>query len=87
MTQFVQIRRGGLVEESSAYVRALALALAREAEELAVLGCLSGDVLEKLRIDALDCQAWMTGTDRSLFEAMGERAQHFIVAGGKVSAV
>ncbi|MEZ5281992.1 MAG: hypothetical protein R2770_16155 [Acidimicrobiales bacterium] len=55
MTQFVQIRRGGLVEESSAYVRALALALAREAEELAVLGCLSGDVLEKLRIDALDC--------------------------------
>ncbi|MCB0989979.1 MAG: hypothetical protein KDB16_03300 [Acidimicrobiales bacterium] len=53
MTQFVQIRRGGLVEESSAYVRALALA--REAEELAVLGCLSGDVLEKLRIDALDC--------------------------------
>ena len=37
------------------------------------------------RIEALDCQAWMTGTDRSLFEAMGERAQHFTVAGGTIA--
>lgn len=37
------------------------------------------------RIEALACQAWMTGTDRALFEAMGERAQHFTVAGGTVT--
>ena len=36
-------------------------------------------------IIALNCQAWMTGTDRALFEAMGERAQHFTVAGGTVT--
>jgi DNA replication and repair protein RecF len=38
------------------------------------------------RIDALTCQSWMTGTDRALFEALGERAQHFDVAVGKVTA-
>ncbi len=25
------------------------------------------------RIDMLDCQAWMTGTDRALFAALGEQ--------------
>jgi len=34
------------------------------------------------RIEAMDCQAWMTGTDRSLFAAMGERAQYFAVRAG-----
>ncbi len=34
------------------------------------------------RIEALDCQAFMTGTDRSLFSAMGERAQYFRVDTG-----
>lgn len=28
-------------------------------------------------IDAMPCQAWMTGTDAALFTAMGARAQHF----------
>ena len=37
------------------------------------------------RIDALDCQAWMTGTDRHLFDAMDERAQYFTVHAGEVS--
>jgi len=37
------------------------------------------------RIDMLNCQAWMTGTDKSLFAAMGDRAQHFQVAGGTVT--
>ncbi|MFZ1815464.1 MAG: DNA replication/repair protein RecF [Rhizobiaceae bacterium] len=36
------------------------------------------------RIDALHCQAWMTGTDRELFSALGERATFFKVADGKV---
>jgi DNA replication and repair protein RecF len=35
------------------------------------------------RIDALDCQAWMTGTDRSLFAAMSTRAQYYAVQSGK----
>jgi DNA replication and repair protein RecF len=35
------------------------------------------------RIDALDCQAWMTGTDRSLFAAMATRAQYYAVQSGK----
>ncbi len=35
------------------------------------------------RIEALDCQAWMTGTDRSLFAAMAERAQYFGVRAGR----
>lgn len=30
-------------------------------------------------IDALGGQAWLTGTDEALFEAMGDRAQHFEV--------
>ena len=37
------------------------------------------------RIDALDCQAWMTGTDQHLFDAMDERAQYFTVHAGEVS--
>lgn len=36
------------------------------------------------RIDALGCQAWLTGTDRSLFAAMEDRAQYFAVAAGAV---
>ncbi len=35
-------------------------------------------------IDTIGCQAWMTGTDLNLFEALGERAQFFTVASGKV---
>ena len=35
-------------------------------------------------IDALNCQAWMTGTDKSLFDAMGERARYFTVSAGSV---
>ncbi|HTJ65666.1 MAG TPA: DNA replication and repair protein RecF, partial [Alphaproteobacteria bacterium] len=30
-------------------------------------------------IAALRAQAWMTGTDRSLFDALGRDAQHFAV--------
>jgi len=37
------------------------------------------------RIEALGCQAWMTGTDRALFDAMGERAQYFAVEAGAVA--
>jgi len=32
----------------------------------------------------LGAQAWMTGTDRRLFEVFGERAQHFTVDDGRV---
>jgi DNA replication and repair protein RecF len=32
-------------------------------------------------------QAWLTGTDRSLFEAFADRAQHFEVSDGKVREV
>ena len=35
-------------------------------------------------IDTIGCQAWMTGTDLNLFEALGNRAQFFSVASGKV---
>ncbi|EJL51816.1 recF protein [Rhizobium sp. CF122] len=35
-------------------------------------------------IDALGGQAFMTGTDRAMFSALGERAQFFTVADGKV---
>jgi DNA replication and repair protein RecF len=38
------------------------------------------------RIEALGCQAWLTGTDRSLFNAMESRAQYFTVAAGTVEA-
>ena len=31
-------------------------------------------------------QAWMTGTDRSLFRPLGERAQYFHVENAEVSA-
>lgn len=34
------------------------------------------------RIDALGCQAWMTGTDRALFEALENRAMFFQIADG-----
>lgn len=37
------------------------------------------------RIDDIGCQAWMTGTDDHLFEALGDRAQHFTVSNGSVS--
>ena len=35
------------------------------------------------RIDALQCQAIMTGTDRQLFAAMADRAQYFEITAGK----
>lgn len=37
------------------------------------------------RIDALGGQAFMTGTDQSLFDAMGERAQYFHVQDGAIA--
>jgi|GWRWMinimDraft_9_1066018.scaffolds.fasta_scaffold00046_22 DNA replication and repair protein RecF len=37
-------------------------------------------------ISDLGAQAWMTGTDKSLFEAMGARAQYFTVTDGAVFA-
>ncbi|MEK9706357.1 MAG: DNA replication/repair protein RecF [Alphaproteobacteria bacterium] len=39
------------------------------------------------RILALGAQAWMTGTDRSLFEAFADRAQVFEVASGRVERI
>ncbi len=36
-------------------------------------------------IDTLGCQAFMTGTDYQLFEAMGKRGNYFNVADGKVT--
>ena len=38
-------------------------------------------------IDNLNCQAFMTGTDRDMFKALGERAQYFNVSDGQVSEV
>lgn len=35
-------------------------------------------------IAALGAQAWMTGTDMSLFAGLGERAQHFTVSAGRL---
>ena len=35
-------------------------------------------------LEGLNCQAWMTGTDLSLFEALGPRAQAFHVEGGTI---
>ncbi len=37
------------------------------------------------RIAALGTQAWMTGTDAALFEAIGDDAQHFAVDDGRVT--
>ena len=37
------------------------------------------------RIDELGCQAFMTGTDAPLFEALDRRAQHFVVEDGTVA--
>lgn len=37
------------------------------------------------RIDAVGGQAFMTGTDRALFDALGARAQHFRVENGALS--
>jgi DNA replication and repair protein RecF len=34
------------------------------------------------RVDAVGGQAFMTGTDRALFDALGERAQYFRVENG-----
>lgn len=36
-------------------------------------------------LDALSCQTFMTGTDDSLFEALGDRAQRFRVSAGVLS--
>ncbi len=36
-------------------------------------------------IDTIGCQAWMTGTDAHLFDALGDRANHFTVTGGTVA--
>ncbi len=36
------------------------------------------------RVDDLGGQAWMTGTDAHLFEALGDRAQHCVVSDGTV---
>lgn len=33
-------------------------------------------------LEGLNCQAWMTGTDHGLFDALGQRAQAFHVEGG-----
>jgi DNA replication and repair protein RecF len=38
-------------------------------------------------IDNLNCQAFMTGTDRTMFDALGERAQYFNVSDGQLTAV
>ncbi|PWW00146.1 DNA replication and repair protein RecF [Hoeflea marina] len=38
-------------------------------------------------VDALGGQAFMTGTDRGMFSALGERAQMFEVSGGKVTGL
>lgn len=38
-------------------------------------------------IDAIGCQAWMTGTDRDLFKALDNRANFFTVEDGAVRAV
>jgi DNA replication and repair protein RecF len=35
-------------------------------------------------VDALGGQAFMTGTDKAMFAALGERAQFLTVADGKV---
>jgi len=35
-------------------------------------------------IDTIGCQAWMTGTDQPMFNALGERAKFFTVASGSV---
>ncbi|MCB1386199.1 MAG: DNA replication/repair protein RecF [Nitratireductor sp.] len=37
-------------------------------------------------IDGLQCQAFMTGTDRALFDALGDRGQFFTVADGDVTS-
>lgn len=37
-------------------------------------------------IVTLGAQAWLTGTDRALFEPLGERAQHFAVREARISA-
>lgn len=37
------------------------------------------------RIDDIGGQAFMTGTDRALFEALGERGQFFNVSGGRIT--
>lgn len=38
-------------------------------------------------LDTLGCQAWMTGTDAELFEALGERASSFHVVDGRVDRI
>ena len=37
-------------------------------------------------VEALEVQSFMTGTDASLFEALGARAQHLSVANGRIEA-
>ena len=36
-------------------------------------------------IAALGAQAWMTGTDRSLFDALGEDARHFTIRDARIT--
>ena len=36
-------------------------------------------------IDSIGCQAWMTGTDRPMFDSLGDRARFFQVASGQVN--
>jgi DNA replication and repair protein RecF len=36
-------------------------------------------------VEALDCQAFMTGTDAAMFAALGERGQVFSVADNQVT--
>jgi len=38
-------------------------------------------------ICTLGCQTWMTGTDQSLFESMGARAQNFVVEDSRVRRI
>lgn len=47
--------RGGRSDLDAIDAYRRAVAVAREAEDLAMLGRLSGEELEKLRVDALDC--------------------------------
>ena len=36
-------------------------------------------------IDSIGCQAWMTGTDKPMFDSLGDRARFFQVASGQVA--
>jgi DNA replication and repair protein RecF len=38
-------------------------------------------------VDRLNCQCFMTGTDKSMFDAMDTRAQYFNVSDGKLTEI